>query len=134
MGAVNGNHRSEELNAHTLPHCQALVEAIGHRMAYEAAHEADVAEDILALYEVGVLMNLPAWYVGKTGLNIQSRFDYEVQAMNSIILRLDILLDATGAEKYCTSLIVSERSWEVFVGSLQAYDGEGWEKQALALE
>jgi hypothetical protein len=94
-------------------------------MAYEAAHEACVAEDVLALYESCVLLNLPAWYVGKVGLNIQSRFDKEVKAMDSMALRLDTLLDATGAEKYCTAPIVDDGSWGAFVDSLRAYDGEG---------
>jgi hypothetical protein len=124
MERLSGDHRSEEYNKHILPHCQALVEAIGHRMAYEAAREAGIAEDVLALYEACVLRNLPAWYVGKIGLNIKSQFGNEVQAMDSISLRLDSLLDATGAEKYCTAPIVKDGSWGAFVDSLQANDGE----------
>ncbi|KAF9056772.1 hypothetical protein BDP27DRAFT_1373213 [Rhodocollybia butyracea] len=43
--------------------CKPLVDAIGHRMAYDAAVEANLSPDIIALYEIGAIKNDASWFV-----------------------------------------------------------------------
>ncbi|KAI9375221.1 acyl-CoA dehydrogenase NM domain-like protein [Aspergillus egyptiacus] len=123
----SGRHRSEEFNTHVLPHCQTLVEAIGHRMAYEAAREARVDEDHLALYQSAVLLQAPALYIQESGLkgDIWSEFEKEALALDRLLPKLDALLEETGAGPYCTAAIVSDGDWDFFVDGLQGFRGEG---------
>ncbi|KAL4736254.1 acyl-CoA dehydrogenase/oxidase [Aspergillus similis] len=123
--SLRSGHRSEDYNNYVLPHCQTLVEAIGHRMAYEAAHEAGVDDDLLALYEATVLLQAQALYIQESGLDVRSEFEKEAIAMDSVLPRLNRLLDATDVGPYCTAAIVSDESWDTFVDGLQAFGGEG---------
>ena len=94
-------------------------------MAYEAAHEADVDEDMLSLYEAAVLLDSQALYIQESGLDMRSVFKQEAEAMDRILPRLDCLLDATGVGPYCAAPIVSDESWLTFADGLQAFGGEG---------
>ncbi|KAL4756026.1 putative acyl-CoA oxidase [Aspergillus foveolatus] len=122
--SLRSGHRSEDYNTYVLPHCQTLVEAIGHRIAYEAAHEAGVDDDLLALYEATVLLQAQALYIQESGLDVRSEFEKEAVAMDSVLPRLNRLLDATDVGPYCTAAIVSDESWDTFVDGLQAFGGE----------
>lgn len=94
-------------------------------MAYEAAREAGVDGDLLALYEAAVLLQAQALYIQESGLDVRPEFEKEAVAMDSILPRLNRLLDATGVGSYCTAAIVSDESWDTFVDGLQAFGGEG---------
>ncbi|KAL4995026.1 acyl-CoA dehydrogenase NM domain-like protein [Aspergillus recurvatus] len=122
--SLRSGHRSEEFNTYVLPHCQTLVEAIGHRMAYEAAREAGVDENLLALYEAAVLLQAQALYIQESGLDVRPEFEKEAVAMDSVLPRLNSLLNATGVGPYCTAAIVSDEAWDTFVDGLQAVGGE----------
>ncbi|KAL2838979.1 hypothetical protein BJY01DRAFT_250717 [Aspergillus pseudoustus] len=60
----SGSFRSPDSNRYPLPHYQALVEAIGHRAALEAAAATDIDPMLLMLYEIGVVKSDLACYVG----------------------------------------------------------------------
>ncbi|KAL5362174.1 acyl-CoA dehydrogenase NM domain-like protein [Aspergillus floccosus] len=124
LQGLHGDHRSEGYNANVLPHSQVLVEAIGHRMAYESALEAGIERDFLVLYEANVLLHAPAWYVSGMGLDIEAQFKNEVQAMDSILPKLNRLLDETGAGPYCSAAIVTDESWNRFLDGLRGYGTE----------
>lgn len=47
------SHRSSAFNRLIVPQCHSIVEAIGHRMAYEAAFEAGINKPTISLYEAG---------------------------------------------------------------------------------
>ncbi|KAK9238581.1 acyl-CoA dehydrogenase/oxidase C-terminal, partial [Lipomyces kononenkoae] len=121
LKSLHDGHRSDDYNSQILPHCQVLVEAIGHRMAYESARDSGIDKDLLALYEAGVLVRAPAGYVESACLDIKSQFECEANAMDSILPRLDQLLDETGAGPYCTAPIITDEDWLSFVDGLQGY-------------
>ncbi|KAB8238775.1 acyl-CoA dehydrogenase NM domain-like protein [Aspergillus alliaceus] len=123
LRSFGGGHRTEEFNTRILPRCQTLVEAIGHRMAYEAALDAAVSPDLLALYEAGVVLRHSGWFAENTALDSESQLDMELRAMNTILPRLEQLLDSTGADRYCTAPIVSNKSWEAFTRILKVHEG-----------
>lgn len=115
------DHRSVEFNNVILPRCQSLVEAIGHRMAYEAAVAAGVDADLLALYEAGVIMQDSSWYVEHAGLTRGELFDRESRALDAVLPRLEEMLDATGAEEYVDAPILSQEAWDNFESSLEGF-------------
>lgn len=134
LQGLHDGHRSDGYNATVLPHSQVLVEAIGHRMAYESAREAGIESDLLALYEASVLLHAPAWYVSGMGLDIEAQFKNEAQAMSSILPRLNRLLDGTGAGPYSSAAIVTDESWDRFVASLPEYGTEHEDPVASSCE
>ncbi|KAB8248171.1 hypothetical protein BDV35DRAFT_379213 [Aspergillus flavus] len=115
--------RKAEFNTRILPRCQTLVEAVGHRLAYEAALDAGVASELLDLYEAGVVLHHSGWFVENLALDTETQFNMETQAMNSILPRIGNLLNATGAEPYCTAPIVSDEAWMEFTRSLEVHHG-----------
>ncbi|KAE8326404.1 hypothetical protein BDV39DRAFT_193685 [Aspergillus sergii] len=118
-----GAYRKAEFNTRILPRCQTLVEAVGHRLAYEAALDAGVPSELLDLYETGVVLRHSGWFVENLALDTETQFNMEMQAMNSILPRLGDLLNATGAEPYCTAPIMSDEAWMEFTRSLEVHRG-----------
>lgn len=123
LKGISGGHRSNEFNSLILPRCQPIVEAIGHRLAYEAALKAEVDRDLLRLYKIGVMLQDPSWYVQHAKISRESMIADEAQALDSVLPKLDNLLNQTGAEPYCSAPIFSQDSWEAFVSQLETREG-----------
>ncbi|KAH8093147.1 hypothetical protein BXZ70DRAFT_950310 [Cristinia sonorae] len=117
-------HRSEGFNRLILPLCQPLIEAIGHRMAYEAAVKAKVNPDLIALYVAGVVKYDASWYIEYLGLGRRAIHEMEDRALTVALPHLEDLLEETGARPYCIAPIVSDESWEGFVQSLPHFGGD----------
>ncbi|EKM52531.1 uncharacterized protein PHACADRAFT_198586 [Phanerochaete carnosa HHB-10118-sp] len=94
LAAVRGEYRGARANELLLPRCLPFVEAIGHRMEFEAATNAGVSAPLVCLYELGAVGAGLAAYV-----------------------------EASGVEKYAVGAIVSQEAWDAFVGSLDVYRG-----------
>ncbi|OKL64197.1 hypothetical protein UA08_00272 [Talaromyces atroroseus] len=119
--STSGGHRSVGFNNAILPRCQSLVEAIGHRTAYEAALDAGIDSDLLTLYEAGVIMQDSGWYVQHVGLTREMQFDRESRALNAVLPRLEGMLDGTGAGEYVDAPILSQGAWDEFERSLEVF-------------
>ncbi|KAJ5383076.1 Acyl-CoA dehydrogenase/oxidase [Penicillium concentricum] len=122
---ISGGHRGEDFNRLILPRSQELVEAIGYRIAYDAATETGVHTDLVALYEIWVMLQDQSWFVQHVGLTREDMFQMEAERLSAVLPRLDALLDATGAEPYCNAPILSQTSWEHFVDQLETKTGNG---------
>ncbi|KAJ5591626.1 acyl-CoA dehydrogenase/oxidase [Penicillium hispanicum] len=118
---IKADHRSEEFNNAILPRCQPLVEAIGNRMAYEAAVEAGIDPDLLSLFEAGVILQDSSWFVQHAGLTRAAQFENESRALNACLPRLQRLLEDTGAQEYVDAPILSQEAWTRFLASLKVY-------------
>jgi hypothetical protein len=96
-------------------------------MAYEAARAGGVDEDLLALYEAGVLFQVPGWYVSTMGLDIRGVFGDESVAMDRVLGRLGEVVGRLEQEvgAYCTAPILGDKQWEGFVGGLQEVGADG---------
>ncbi|KAE8307248.1 hypothetical protein BDV41DRAFT_569210 [Aspergillus transmontanensis] len=116
LNGLKGGRRHAEFNSLILPRCSALVEVIGHRRAYEAAAKAGVDSDLLALYEIHAVLLDPSWYVQHTDLTRENLFQ-EALLLDTLLPRLDTLLDATGVGLCCTAPILLQASWDAFVDS-----------------
>lgn len=124
-----GHHRNQGFNQHILPRCQSLVEAIGHRMAYEAAKHRGVPPEVLCLFEKLCIEADMSWYIEK-GLVTRSGFlDSMTEAYSAalpVLLRERQRLE-TG--DYITAPIMTSGSWEEFCGELPAFGGAGTESR-----
>ncbi|KAJ6190445.1 hypothetical protein N7519_000466 [Penicillium mononematosum] len=120
---ISGGHRGEDFDRLVLPRSQEFVEAMGHRIAYEAAIEAGVHSDLVALYEIWVILQDLGWFVQHTSLTRERMFQIEAERLSAVLPQLDTLLDATGAEPYCSAPIVTQASWDHFVDQLETKTG-----------
>jgi acyl-CoA oxidase len=112
-------HRSQAFNQHVLPLCRPLVEAIGHRMAYEAAQQAGISSDVLELYErlsaSKPLIYLSAQSMGKARCGdplLDEQYESTLAQIRSESLHRDPVDD------YITAPIVSEEKWNDFTNGL----------------
>lgn len=127
MAGLGGyeSHRGQEFNHHMLPRCQPLIEAIAHRMAYEAAKNGGVHPKVLCLFEQLCIETDLSWYVEK-GLFTRSDFlDSMTEAYNAA---LPVLLHGrqrleTG--DYITAPIMTSKAWEEFFSGLPEFGVAG---------
>ncbi|EAW14867.1 putative acyl-CoA oxidase [Aspergillus clavatus NRRL 1] len=118
-----GNFRSPASNRHLLPRCQALVEAIGFRMAYEAARDAHIDPVILKLYEMGATKSDLACYVEHKLLTRREVFDIEDKCISALVPRINELLDKMDMDAYCDAPIISDEKWDSFLSTLDTFSG-----------
>ncbi|EGU71909.1 hypothetical protein FOXB_17581, partial [Fusarium oxysporum f. sp. conglutinans Fo5176] len=115
-------HRGPAFDRHILPRCRLLAEAIGNRMAYEAAETSGLSPDVLTLYE-GICMyedlnHLPA-------MGPQCRPDAQSQSSepyNNVLAQIrSESASRSNLDDYVTAPIMSEESWGSFTNSLHAF-------------
>ncbi|KAE9396301.1 acyl-CoA dehydrogenase NM domain-like protein [Gymnopus androsaceus JB14] len=125
LGSVN-SHRNEDFNQFILPRCQAIVEAIGHRMTYDAAVDAHLDETIVNLYMITAMKQDPGWYIENLGLTSGALQDMEYKALAASLPRLQDWIDATGQGnvQYLTAPIVTSEKWSRFVDELPIFSSE----------
>ncbi|KAI0735596.1 acyl-CoA oxidase [Earliella scabrosa] len=135
--SVNGGHRGPDVSRLLLPRCMPYIEAIGHRMAYEAATDAGVALPLLRLYEAGVVgVDLAAYLEFGLVPSRRAWAEEEAAALSEVYARLDSFLDATGAAPYARAACVSQEAWDAFVRTLEVYDGSAqydWRRGSMVI-
>lgn len=124
LANLGTGHRTQGFNRRILPLCQPLVEAIGHRMAYESAVKAKIDPDLIALFVAGAVKYDSSWYVEHMSLRRREQREMEDSAIMATLPRLEEFLEATGAKPYCVAPIVSDDAWDRFIESLPHCGGE----------
>ncbi|KUL91691.1 hypothetical protein ZTR_01050 [Talaromyces verruculosus] len=120
---IGGMHRSEESNRNILPLSLPLIQAIGHRMALEAAREANIDPKLINLYESGVILDDSAWYTEQGGISRLAQKELEAQAADALLPEMEKLVYNTGAAPYSSAPMASEKGWNVFVSELETFEG-----------
>ncbi|KAI0768840.1 acyl-CoA dehydrogenase NM domain-like protein [Trametes elegans] len=117
------HHRSAEVNRRILPHCQPMMEAIGHRMAYDAAVAQGVRPALVELYVAGVVRLDAAWYAEHAALGRAAQLEMETRAMDAVLPVLGELVKEMDVFAYVTAPIVSDERWGAFVDGLKTFEG-----------
>ena len=117
-------HRSEEFNRNILPLSLPLIQTIGHRMAVEAAKEANIDSKLIDLYESGIILDDSAWYTEQGGMTRLAQREMEAQAADALLPDMEKLVYNTGAAPYSNAPMASEKGWNVFVSELETFEGE----------
>jgi hypothetical protein len=124
LKSAKGAHRSDNFNRDILPLALPLVTAIGHRMAFEAAVEANIDSKLIALYRSGVIKEDSAWYVEKGGLSRAIQREMETQAADDLLPQLDEIITTSGMQDYSKAPMTSKALWDDFVDGLVVYTGD----------
>ena len=119
--AVAPSHRSAVYDQQVLPRSLPLIQAIGHRIAYDAAREAQVDGPLLDLFEVASMLQDEAWYVEQLGMTRAQLREREARAIEAAFPHLEEYLSRMELAPYVPAPIVSEEKWERFLDNLQVF-------------
>lgn len=114
-------HRGQEFNRHLLPRCRPLIEAIGYRMAYEAARDSGVCPKVLRIFELLCLAAGPGWPMSEDNTAIPTFHDDLVKAYDEVLPEMLQGVQETEVNDYITAPIVSDESWASFVEGLPSF-------------
>ncbi|KAI0633863.1 acyl-CoA dehydrogenase NM domain-like protein [Trametes polyzona] len=117
------HHRSENVSRLVLPRCQPMMEAIGHRMAYDAARAQGVRPALVDLYVAGVVKLDGAWYAEHAGLGRAAQLEMEARAMDAVLPMLGELVAEMDVFAYVSAPIATEERWGAFVDGLKMFEG-----------
>lgn len=119
------HHRSIEFDRNILPECMNLVQAIGHRMAYDAAIASGVDQELIDLYVASCMRFDPAWYVENAGVSRMDQREMESRAVDAVFLRLEEFLIQMNVEPYISAPMISDERWEKYVNNLTTFQSRG---------
>lgn len=121
----SGSHRKRQVEAAVLPLCIPLIQAIGHRMAYDSAIEASVNPTLVDIYLSSVVLSDPAWYseAGDPSMRLSrsEQLEMQVAACTKGVARLEEWLDKLEVEPYILAPIVSQEKWDAHERSLETF-------------
>ncbi|KAK0367920.1 hypothetical protein CLIM01_14727 [Colletotrichum limetticola] len=119
---VSGSLRGTTYNNSVLPRCRAMVEAIGQRMAYEAAREqGNIAPEVLDVFEKSCIRKDPSWFVEHGHGTRSSLRDNENRAYSKLLPLLPTLVERANAKDYITAPLVEEGDMDDFIKALPAF-------------
>jgi acyl-CoA oxidase len=121
-------HRNPETEAILLPQCQGLIEAIGHRMAYDAAVEEGLDQHLIDSYVSHVISVDPSWYSEEAGIPRALQKKMELESATASFRHLESLLERLDVDSYVTAPMVSDERWEAYERSLETYMHPGGSK------
>jgi len=123
----SGSHRNSQIEAAILPLCFPLMQAIGHRMAYDAAIEASVDPTLIDIYLSSVILSDSTWYSEAKDpavrLSGSEQLEMQLDACTRGVARLEEWLDKLEVEPYIVAPIVSEEKWDAYEQALETFGG-----------
>ena len=99
------------------------MEAIGHRMAYDAAVAAGVRPCLVGLYVANVVRLDAAWYAEHAGLGRAAQHDAAAAAHDAVLPLLGDLVREMDVFAYVNAPIASDSAWDAFVAGLKVFRG-----------
>lgn len=134
MADVGGyeTHRGRGFDKYILPKCRSLIEAIGNRMAYEAAEMAGCHWTVLSLYEKLCMSADLSWYTENASIT-RSEFHKSIDdayenALPYLLYRLE---EQKKTLKDCIyARFVTKESWDTFMQDLKSYSPNNKEQKA----
>ena len=122
----SGSHRERQVESTVIPLCVPLIQAIGHRMAYDAAIEASVDPALIDIYFASAILSDPAWYSETKDpavhLPRSRQLEMQLDACTRGVGRLEEWLDKLGVEPYVLAPIVSDEKWDAYEQMLDAFE------------
>ncbi|KAJ3513952.1 hypothetical protein NLJ89_g2662 [Agrocybe chaxingu] len=116
-----GKHRSSDFDRYILPECLPFIQAIGQRMAYDAAVRQKLDKAIIGMYVASCVKLDPSWYIEKMSMSRLDIREMEARAIDSMFPSLNDFLDELNVEPYITAPISSEKKWKAFLSSVEPY-------------
>ena len=114
-----------QTEAAILPLCVPLMQAVGHRMAYDAATEASVDPTLIDIYLSSAILSDPAWYSEtddpEVHLSSSEQLEMQLNACTKGVARLEEWLEKLDVEPYVLAPITSEEKWAAYEQALETF-------------
>lgn len=119
LSTLGNAHRSIDFNRLLLPSCRPIVEAIGHRLAYDAAIEENVHPALLQLYECEIIGKDIGWYIENKLVSSRAELRArECSIVDSLEGEIESMIQNLSIKDYVRAPILSDSSWATFVEEL----------------
>jgi acyl-CoA oxidase len=113
-------HRSPQFTSRVMEQCAPMVEAIGCRMAYDAAVAEGVPRPLIDIYVCAAVKADPRWSLAPGGgANRESLAEMQDRALAAAEGHMSRWVEDMGAGPYVRSPIVDDETWASFVESLE---------------
>ena len=122
--STSGRH-NPKTEAILLPQCQSLIEAIGHRMAYDAAVDQGLDQHLIDTYVSHVISVDPSWYSEEAGISRAQQKKMELESATASFKHLKLLLERLDVDSYVAAPMVSDERWCAYERSLKTYSQPG---------
>src|SRR5258708_2903301 len=119
--AIAPSHRSSAYDREILPRSLSFIQAIGHRLSYDAARAAAVDSPLLDLFEVASILQDEAWYVECLGMTRSELREREACALDAVFPYLEEYLARMDIAPYVVAPISSDEKWKLFIDTLQTF-------------
>ena len=119
--AIAPSHRSSAYDQEILPRSLSIIEAIGHRMSYDAARAAAIDAPLLDLFEIASVLQDESWYVECLGMTRSGLRKREACALEAVFSHLEEYLARMDVAPYVFAPISSDEKWKLFVDTLQTF-------------
>ncbi|KAF8992126.1 hypothetical protein BDQ17DRAFT_1332500 [Cyathus striatus] len=132
LSQSDSENKYAAFNKHILLSCQKIVKAIGSRIAYKAAIEAQLLQYVIDLFIASVIQMDLLWFLDTRVLSRRDIAEMELKGVGQAMPNLEALVNGLSVRVYITSRIVSDRAWEEFQRRLPLVGGEelgGWINQ-----
>ena len=116
------NHRSDAFAQHVTPRARDLVQAIGHRFAYDCA-SGTVRQELIDVWESDCVLENAAWYVENTGMSNRELQETRILAIERARPHLQAIIDEFDMAKHHGSTpLVSSEGMAGFVRDLPSFE------------
>ncbi|KAF8890391.1 acyl-CoA dehydrogenase NM domain-like protein [Infundibulicybe gibba] len=125
------DHEGRMNENHLLPYCQMMVEAAGHRMAYDAARAAGVMPALIDLYLSSIIKLDSAWYVENADVSRSAQTQMEDAALDAVLPHVNALAEGLNVAYCVTAPIVSDAKWDAFLRGLSDFGATHYRENLL---
>ena len=119
--AIAPSHRSSAYDREVLPRSLPFIQAIGHRLSYDAARAAAIDTPLLDLFEIVSVLQDEAWYVERLGMTRSELRKREACALEAVFPHLEEYLARMDVAPYVLAPISSDEKWKLYVDTLQTF-------------
>lgn len=119
----NSNHRSDEFARNVTPRARDLIQAIGHRLAYDSVVDSGtVRQELIDVWESNCVLEYAAWYVEHAGMSSREIHAKHVAAVERTRPHLEAIIQEFDMERYFGSTpLVSSEAEDEFMRGLPAF-------------
>ena len=116
------NHRSDAFAQHVTPRARDLVQAIGHRFAYDSA-SGSVRQELIDVWESDCMLEDAAWYVEHTGMSSGEIQEKRILAIERARPHLQAIIDEFDMGKHHGAMpLVLREGLAGFVRELPSFE------------
>ncbi|KAH7079824.1 hypothetical protein FB567DRAFT_552213 [Paraphoma chrysanthemicola] len=106
------SHRSSLFAQNVTPRAVDLVQAIGHRFAYDSAQDSSISREFVDVWEADCMLHAAGWYIEHAGFTNAELHSRRVAAIERALPYLEGVIRDWGMEKWFGDIPLTSRAAE----------------------